>query len=141
LSTGGAPRDTDGPYLLDTHIWFWYLLESERLPAGLRSALDEKLGDLWLSPISVWELAMLAKRGRVRLANGSRTWVEEALHRVPVHEASLTREVALASIEIDLPHRDPADRFLAATALVHELTLVTVDVRLSAASWLATRSA
>jgi PIN domain nuclease of toxin-antitoxin system len=127
--------------MLDTHIWFWYLRESERLPPGLRSALDEELDELWLSPVSVWELALLDERGRVRLANGARAWIEEALRRVPLNEASLTREVALVSTEVNLPHRDPADRFLAATALVHGLTLMTVDERLIAADWLPTRSA
>jgi PIN domain nuclease of toxin-antitoxin system len=141
LSKHRGPRDATGPYLLDTHIWFWYLLESERLPSGLRLALDEDLDELWLSPVSVWELALLYERGRVRLDEGPRAWVEEALIRVPLHEASLTREVALVSTEVDLPHRDPADRFLAATALVHGLTLVTVDERLTAADWLPTRSA
>jgi PIN domain nuclease of toxin-antitoxin system len=107
----------------------------------LRSALDGDLDELWLSPVSVWELALLRERGRVQLDEGPRAWIEEALRRVPLREASLTREVALVSTEVDLPHRDPADRLLAATALVHGLTLMTVDERLTAADWLPTRSA
>jgi PIN domain nuclease of toxin-antitoxin system len=54
-------------FLLDTHIWFWYLIGSARLPAGLRYALDHARDHCWLSPISVWELGMLAARGRIRL--------------------------------------------------------------------------
>jgi PIN domain nuclease of toxin-antitoxin system len=49
---------------------------------------------------------------------------------VPLQEAPLTHEVALAATFVDLPHRDPADRFLAATAAVFDLTLVAADERL-----------
>lgn len=133
-------RAAAAPYLLDTHIWLWYLTASERLPEGLRTAIDEAPGELWLSPISIWELGILAERGRVRLASGYRDWVEEAQRRFPLEEAPVTGEVALRSHELALPHRDPADRFLAATALVYELTLLTVDERLRRARRIPTRS-
>jgi PIN domain nuclease of toxin-antitoxin system len=129
------------PFLLDTHIWVWHVSGSDRLPRGLREALDAAVGQLWLSPISVWEVAMLHGRGRLELQGGPRRWVEQALARFPLDEASLTREVALRSHEVTLVHRDPADRLIAATALVHDLTLVSVDERLPAASGLRIRSA
>ena len=76
---------------------------------------------------------MLVERGRVALKTDVATWVAEAFRRVPLHEAPLTHEVALATASIRLPHRDPADRFLAATAEIFELTLVTADERLTGA--------
>ena len=127
-------------YLLDTHIWFWYLVGSKRLPAGLRQEIDRAAQACWLSPISVWELGMLAARGRVRLQNNLRQWVAQAREHLPLKEASLNHEVALMSHEITLPHRDPADHFLAATALIYDVTLMTVDRRLTQASWLPTRA-
>ena len=83
---------------------------------------------------------MLEERGRISLARGLRTWVEEAGERFPLQDAALNREVAMTSREIRLPHPDPADHFLAATALVYGLTLATVDRRLTSARWLPTRS-
>jgi PIN domain nuclease of toxin-antitoxin system len=74
-----------------------------------------------------WELLVLAERGRVRLDGDPRAWVEEALDKAPLEEAALSRDVALRSREGALPHQDPADRFLVATALCYELTLVTAD--------------
>jgi PIN domain nuclease of toxin-antitoxin system len=127
-------------FLLDTHIWFWYLIGSERLPAGLRHALDHAWGACWLSPISVWELGMLAARGRIRLHTSLRQWLAQAHTQFPLKEAPPNQEVALSSHEITLPHRDPADYFLAATTLVYGLTLMTVDDRLMQATWLPTRS-
>ena len=126
--------------LLDTHVWFWYLMGSDRLPKGLRDSLDRQPGDLWLSPISIWELGILEAKGRLRLRGGARTWVSDAMKRFPLRVADLNTEVALSSLEVELPHRDPADRFLAATALVFDLTLATLDRRLVEADWLATQS-
>jgi len=129
------------PYLLDTHIWLWYVAGSDRLPATIRVVMDAAIGQLWISPISAWELGMLHARGRIELQGGPRRWIETASRRFPLQEASLTMDVALRSHELDLGHRDPADHLLAATALVHSLTLVTLDDRLATASWLPTRSA
>ncbi len=115
--------------LLDTHIWLWSHVEPERLSKRAATAIASPDNRLWLSPISIWELLLLAERGRVQL-NGRTTaveWIDVALARAPMRDAPLTREVALRSRTIQLAHEDPADRFLAATADVFELTLVTAD--------------
>ena len=67
---------------------------------------------------------------RVRGGTPPADWVEAALSRAPMHDAPLTREVAVRSRTVRLDHEDPADRFLAATADVYEVTLVTADDRL-----------
>lgn len=113
--------------LLDTHVWLWSLTQPDRLSRRARNAIARRRGELWLSPISSWELLVLAERGRVKLDDEPRRWLREALLRSPVREAALGHEVALRSREVALPHQDPADRFLVATALVYELTLVTAD--------------
>jgi PIN domain nuclease of toxin-antitoxin system len=92
--------------------------------------LEQAKGGVWLSPISVWELLVLAERGRLRLDVEPRAWVREALEQAPLEEAVLNHEVALRSREVALPHQDPADRLLVATALVYDLTLVTADATL-----------
>ena len=113
--------------LLDTHIWLWTLADPDRLGRRARGAVARAANELWLSPISVWELLVLAERGRVKLDDEPRRWAREALERSPVREAALTHEVALRSRELAPSHPDPADRFIMATALVFELTLVTAD--------------
>ena len=99
-------------FLLDTHIWFWYLIGSDRLPTGLRNLLDTPQQVSWLSPISVWEVGMLATRGRIQLHAELRQWVVQARQQFPLRDAPLNLEVALTSREITLPHRDPADHFV-----------------------------
>jgi len=116
--------------LLDTHIWVWSQLEPDRLSRKVRTALEDPEAELWLSPISVWELLLLIERGRVTLTGAPETWVQDALRASPLREAPLTHAVALESRRVTLPHPDPADRFLAATARLLDLALVTADARL-----------
>ncbi len=116
--------------LLDTHIWLWSALEPARLSARVRRVLDDPKNDLWLSPISVWEALVLARKKRVILEPSPEAWVRRALAELPVHDAAMNHEVAIRSETVALGHDDPADRFIVATALVHDLRLVTADHRL-----------
>ncbi len=113
--------------LLDTHIWFWSLAEPHRLGRRARAAVGRAENELWVSPISAWELLVLAERGRVKLADEPRKWIAKGLTQIPAQEAVLTFEVAIRGREIMPAHPDPVDRFLVATASVYELTLVTAD--------------
>ncbi len=70
---------------------------------------------------------MLHRKGRLKIPEGFSTWVTRALTTLPLSEAPLTFEVAEALSTINLPHSDPADLFLAASAKVFGLTLVTAD--------------
>lgn len=108
----------------------WSLLEPSRLGRRTAAALDDPANELWLSPISVWETLMLAERRRVVLQPDAERWVRACLERLPFREAPLNAEVAMASRALRIPSDDPADRFLAATARVYELTLVTADTGL-----------
>lgn len=113
--------------LLDTHIWLWSLIEPERVGHRTRAELRDEKNELWLSPISIWEAVTLHDKGRIFLAADVAEWI--AHNTAPFREAPVTHEIAAVTRKL-LNHRDPADRFLAATALVLDLTLVTADTRL-----------
>ena len=112
--------------LVDTHIWLWSHLDPRRLSKRVARALSDPRNELWLSPISLWETLLLCKKGSIVL-NSPSGWISEAMQKAPFREAPLTHEVALTTEAVHLVHRDPADRFLAATAMVYGLTLVTSD--------------
>lgn len=114
--------------LLDTHIWLWSLQDPGRLGKRIQQELKSSENELWLSPISTWEALTLNAKGRIRLHGPLAEWVARAT--APFSEAPLTHEIALAARQLPLPHPDPADRFLAATAQVLDLTLVTADAGL-----------
>ena len=116
--------------LLDTHIWLWCHLEPDRLARRVRAAVVAPGNELWLSPISVWELLLLVEKRRVAIDGDPRRWIETAWSRAPMHDAPINHEVAMRSRVVAVPHQDPADRFLAATADVYDLTLVTDDKNL-----------
>jgi PIN domain nuclease of toxin-antitoxin system len=111
--------------LLDTHIWLWSLHDPKRLGKRVLHELKDSANERWLSPISTWEALTLNAKNRIRLPADLDQWVARAT--APFREAPLTHEIALAARQLSLSHQDPADRFLAATAQVLDLTLVTAD--------------
>ena len=113
--------------LLDTHIWVWSVADESRLTDTVRQILDDPAHERWISAISAWEVLILAERGRLILQPDARSWVRQALADAPVHEAPITIDVAIASRGVRLANQDPADRFIAASAMVFGLTLVTAD--------------
>ena len=113
--------------LLDTHIWIWSKLEPHRLSKRVAQELSKGSNDLWLSSVSVWEALALMEKGRIRVEDPI-AWVERASNQL--REAPLTQEIVRAGFAFSMMHADPADRFLAATARVLKLTLVTADQRL-----------
>lgn len=114
--------------LLDTHIWLWSLNEPRRLGKRVLQELNQPENELWLSPISTWEALTLNAKGRIRLPEDLASWVARATAKL--QEAPLTHEIALAARRLRFSHGDPADRFLAATAQLLRLTLVTADTNL-----------
>jgi PIN domain nuclease of toxin-antitoxin system len=113
--------------LLDTPIWLWSKLEPKRLGPRVNNELSNVNNELWLSSGSVWEALVLMQKGRVRVENPF-GWVKRA--REQLREASLTAEMVELGLALGLPRADPADRFLAATAKILDLTLVTADENL-----------
>ncbi len=126
--------------LLDTHIWLWYVLGEKDLSENLQQVMSKPDTQLWLSPISVWETLILAEKGRIQLDSEPKTWIQKYLRLLNLKEARLTYEIAILSRQLEFFHQDPADRFLAATAIAKSLTLATVDRRLTELDWLQTIS-
>jgi len=124
--------------LLDTHIFLWSLLEPSRLTTRVAAELENPDNHLWISPLTSWEVLVLADKGRVSLDPTAAEWLRKVFRTVPFKEAPLTHEIALHSRSVSLTHEDPVDRFLAATAIVHESTLVTADERLLRARGIST---
>ncbi len=116
--------------LLDTHIFLWVVTADKKLGRKTKRLLEKADTEIWLSPITLWECLMLDRASRVRLEPTPLRWIRDALAKYPFREAPLNHEVALETRGVSLDHEDPADRFLAATAAVYDLTLLTADDRL-----------
>lgn len=116
--------------LLDTHVFLWIFLDRDKLSADARARIVEPANEIWLSPITTWECLVLAEKGRLELPPDPDTWVRQRIRELGPQEARLNHEVALVSRRVTFAHDDPADRFLAATAIVYDLVLLTADQRL-----------
>lgn len=120
-----------GRLVLDTHVWIWAVEGAAgHLAPGALAAIERAAGDatLAVSAISVWELAMLVKRGRLQLATAVSSWIEASLRPPGVRIIPVGTAVALDSVQLpDFDHhKDPADRLIIATARKHG-TLLTCD--------------
>jgi PIN domain nuclease of toxin-antitoxin system len=118
-------------YLLDTHIWLWASMQPDRLSKRVGKVLADPRAELWVSPVSVWELTILCRKGRFRVDPDIPAWVSKNILDLQLIEAPLTIDVALAVGSMTFSHGDPADQLLAATAKVFEMTLITADDHLT----------
>jgi PIN domain nuclease of toxin-antitoxin system len=116
--------------LLDTHILLWSLLEPVRLGPKTAAELEDPGNEIWISPITTWEILILVEKGKVFLEGNPIDWLRDVFSTLPFKGAPVNHEVAFQSRMVNLPHEDPADRLLVATALVYDLTLATADKRL-----------
>ncbi len=114
--------------LLDTHTILWFDAGSKRIGPGARRAIERALASdvVQISAITFWEMRLLQKYGRIDLTTPVATFRRNLL-RSGYQELSIDGELATAAVDLDWSHRDPADRFLVATARVHGATLVTAD--------------
>lgn len=119
--------------LADTHIWYRWRVVPDNLSHEQRRALQriERKGEaVAVSAISLWELAMMASSGRVRVNLALDSWIEEMSDDPLIEILPLTAAIAATSVSLTGLPRDPADRIIAATALCHQLTLLTSDERI-----------
>ena len=117
--------------LLDTHVAFWLNAHPDRLSRRAARAIARAASGagMGLSSISLWELAMLVDRGRIRVKTGTARGFLDAIVQTPgLSVLEISAEVAFLSTRFPpgFP-KDPADRIIAATAQAHGLPLITQD--------------
>lgn len=114
--------------ILDTHALLWMDRNDPALGKNARALIeaDWQAGQLAVSAISFWEVAMLAERGRITLPLPASLWREDWL-KAGLIEVPLDGRIALLATELADLHRDPADRFILATAIERNTSLMTAD--------------
>lgn len=121
------------PSLIDTHTWVWWVTEDRRLSKRALRAIEKASADhaLFLSLISVWEVAKKVEKGQLVLDRPVDDWLDLATVQPGLHLAELTRQVLCESCRLPEPfHGDPADQIIVATARDRDAIIVTKDQRI-----------
>lgn len=120
--------------LLDTHTLLWWVNgDAARLSSPAVEAIEAELdqGRLYVSSISAWEIAMLVMHGRIALNAGVGEWLARVIQIPALQFVPLDNRIAITSTELPGEfHKDPADRFIVATALTLSVPVVSADVRI-----------
>ncbi len=112
--------------LLDTHIWIRWLSSEQPLPEKLVRQIEEA-DRLAVSAVSCWEVAYLAKKKRIELPLALADWMTAALEGSGVEVINISSNIAVKAAGLPDVHRDPADRFIIATALESSFCLASFD--------------
>lgn len=117
--------------LLDTHALVWLDEGSQRLGQNALKVIDDALAkdELYVSPISFWEVAMLCEKQRLDLSMELSKWRIELLQS-GLQEVPLNGNTAIVAGQLTDFHGDPADRIIVATALDNSAAMVTADSRI-----------
>jgi PIN domain nuclease of toxin-antitoxin system len=110
-------------FLLDTHVVLWGA--AGQLPSALIARLDP--ADLYVSAVSVWEIAIKHGLGRLVLPEPPRAWATTRLRSMGLTEVPFASAHAVEVADLPHVHGDPFDRALVAVARAEDLTLVTAD--------------
>jgi len=121
--------------VLDTHALVWWVGDDPTLSKKAKAAIEREMdgGEIIVSSISAWEIAMLVERDRLFLSMDVGSWLATVAEIEAVRFLPVDVEIALKSV--DFPgefHKDPADRMIVATARKLAVSLVTKDEKIRA---------
>ena len=120
--------------VLDTHTLVWWANgDDSQLSAAARKAIKSRTGDgeIVISSISAWEIAMLVDRGRLTLTMSVSQWLKTLTQVAQIRFIPIDNDIAVASTQLPGDfHKDPADRMIVATSMSLAAPLITADQRI-----------
>jgi PIN domain nuclease of toxin-antitoxin system len=112
--------------LLDTHILLWWLMDEPTLEADARLLIENPKNIIYVSAVSVWEIAIKKSIGKLEAPDD----LDKAIETSHFHPLSITMPHAMGIIALPPHHHDPFDRVLISQAKIENCTLVTRDSRI-----------
>jgi len=118
--------------ICDTHVLIFWQDNPQRLSTKAKQVIEESLGNnsLACSDISLWEIAMLMKSGRLRNDISAEQYMNDIILTMSLTVLPITPKIAVLSQQDLFIHKDPADRLIASTAIAHKVPLISADSKL-----------
>ena len=117
-------------YLLDTCAILWLAMDQDQFSPSQQKAVLDSGADLFFSSISALEIARLQKLEQIKIPSDALRWINKVAEKYRLTEIPVNSEIAANSILLPQLHKDPCDRIIIATALVHRIAIVTSDAHI-----------
>lgn len=114
-------------YLLDTHIFLWWVLNHPKLSKNAGEVISNPLNEIFLSAASTWEMMIKSSIGKLSLPNPPEIFVKNQMIQEQMKLLNITVEHTFALAGLPMFHKDPFDRMLIAQAISEEMILITDD--------------
>lgn len=118
-------------YLLDTCTLIWLVSQQSSLTEKVKRILKNNAGNLYISAISAFEIAIKTVKGKFELPLPPDEWFSEAIKLHGIEEIPITSDVAAKSALLPGIHNDPCDRIIIATAILENMIIITKDENFS----------
>ncbi len=114
-------------YLLDTHIFLWWIDADPRLPQTIRQIIADPNNQLFLSAASVWEMAIKAGLGKLNLEGDPEAFLAKHLRQNAITAMPIQMSHAAHVFRLPYHHRDPFDRLLIAQSQLEKTPILSTD--------------
>jgi PIN domain nuclease of toxin-antitoxin system len=114
-------------YLVDTGVWLWALDSFELLRGDVRRLFEDGQDEIYLSPVTTWEISIKMQLGKLKFPGPPVTRVPEFMATQGLRTLPVTHAHAAKVYDLPRLHKDPFDRLLIAQALVEHMTVVSSD--------------
>ncbi len=114
-------------FLLDTHIFLWFVNDDPRLSDRFKDLIENEKNFSYLSVASVWEMSIKYNLGKLKLAPSYEEFIEQEVIESSINLLNIKLEHLKVNASLPFHHRDPFDRIIIAQSMVENIPLITVD--------------
>ena len=115
-------------YLLDTHTFLWSILDTKQLPKKVKSEIKNKNNEIFVSSISLWEIAIKIRLKKLELRGIKMEELKDLLEEMDFMTIAMTAEDSVGYCNLaEETHKDPFDRMLIWQCINRNLTIISKD--------------
>ena len=113
--------------ILDSHALYWFAEDDPKMPPRVKDIIEDEQTEVWVSVVSIWELAIKAANGKLELAAQPEIYFSDLLKKNGFSLLNVTYSHVILAARLPLHHKDPFDRLIIAQSLVEQMPVISVD--------------